>query len=274
MKLGNLTTIIVSVNYADYLKYTLPVNKKILGDIIVVTDYKDEATVALCEKHKVYYIRTNSFYDNGGFNKYAGINEALKYAGQNDWILFLDADIALHPLTKRVLTELDFDKTKLYGIDRLNCSGLEQWMLLDFDRIVIDNWLMTPGSLELGARINHYYGQWGDNGKYGGWKPLGFFQLAHRSQFKRYPENSKNADHCDIVFANQYDRYKRELIPEIIAVHLESPGSKWGDNWGGRTSLNFEQTGNKCYLRLKVLWNKFKRWISDLFSCRPNYNHK
>ena len=41
---------------------------------------------------------------------------------------FLDGDILLSPLTKRVLTKLNLQKDTIYGIDRVNCYGFERFI--------------------------------------------------------------------------------------------------------------------------------------------------
>lgn len=263
-----ISVVTVCVNYADFLVTSLPINKEIFDEIIIVTDSKDLKTLEICNKENVTCIVTDIFYHKGKFNKYAGINEGLRYI-KNDWVLFLDADIVLDPLTKRVLNELYLSKDNIYGVDRVNCTGIQSWE--NKKPQVIDNWLLTSASMEFGSRICHYYGQQGDNGKYGGWKPLGFFQLVHKSTIKGgYPQLCTGADHCDIVMANRYHRNNRVLIPEILGIHLESVGSKWGDNWEGRTSISFynKTTNPVCIFFLRII-NKIKRW----FTCKPKYGN-
>ena len=259
-----VSVVSVCVNYADFLKISLPINKQIFSQMIIVTDSRDLKTQEVCKKEGVTCIVTDVFYEKGKFNKYAGINEGLKYV-KHDWILFLDADIVLDPLTKRTLSELTLNRYNIYGIDRVNCTGIEAWEKRK--KLVIDNWLLTSGDMDMGARICQYYGQQGDGGKFAGWKPLGFFQLIHKSTLENgYPQSCTGADHCDIVMANRYHRNNRVLIPEILGIHLESVGSKWGDNWQGRTSVHFgyREKNKVCTFFLR-LWGKIKRF----FSCKP-----
>lgn len=235
-----LTAITVSVNYSDFLCHALLWNKHLFSKWIVVTDTKDNITKDLCVYHGVTCIQTDVFYEEGGFNKYAGINEALKKATKDEWVLFLDSDIILPPHTKRTLDNLEMDKNSIYGIDRLDAVGISQYInFVNHPRNLIDNWLVSSSNLPLGSRIAHIYGQKGDNGKFSGWKPLGFFQLAHSSSFNMYPQNCKGADHCDIVFANCYSRVNRLLIPEILSIHLVSDDATWSSNWNGRKTAPF-----------------------------------
>lgn len=259
-----ITCITVCVNFSDYLAWTVPLNKDLFNKWIIVTDKSDLKTKNICSHYGVQCIQTDIFYKNKGFNKFAGINVALEEVPKDHWVLFLDADIVLPPISKRVFNELNLNPEKIYGIDRLSCKGFQKWVeFCNNPELIIDNWLLTNGGMELGGRINHYYGQWGENGKFDGWKPLGFFQLVHKSQFTEYPENSNSADHCDLVFVKNWHRSKRELIPEIVGIHLEDTSNEWGKDWNGRKTKLFH---NVFYSTLEKdypcdLKCKFKRFL-------------
>jgi hypothetical protein len=91
--------------------------------------------------------------------------------------------------------------------------------------------------MPFGARIAHF--------DYGGYCPLGFFQLwnVNRSGIHRYPVQFQGtAEHTDVLHAIQWDRRDRALIPELIAIHLETKSDKattMGANWSGRTTPEF-----------------------------------
>lgn len=238
MKLQGLT---VCVNYADFFKETGLANKGIFDKFVVVTDIADTEVSALCEEYGYHLVKTDVFYENGAsFNKYAGINEGLKYIDEDAWVMFVDSDIVLQPDTKRVLKELHLDESFLYGFDRVNCVGFENWTKYKNGRGVLEhNWMLTPAGLPLGARLVHYFGHEGENGRFEGWRPLGYAQLAKRNRFKLYPQETKGADHCDLLFARLWDRQHRAHIPELLAVHLESYSADNGVNWYGRKSDPF-----------------------------------
>lgn len=242
-KISKLHCVSVCVNYADFFQHVIKENHSFFEKWIIVTDKKDTEVSALCEGYKnVKVVKTDVFYERGIFNKYAGINEGLKEVDKDAWILFLDSDIVLHPKTRYILNNLNLDEEFLYGIDRVNCVGAAKWEeYKNGPGMVRNNWLLLPSvnGMEFGARLVHYYGHEGGDGKFAGWNPLGFFQLCHHSQFDTYPENTVGADHCDLLFAIQWHRNKRVLIPEILAVHLESVHANKGVNWHGRKSLPF-----------------------------------
>lgn len=246
MKLQGLT---VCVNYADFFEQTGKANKGIFDKFVVVTDLADTEVSALCEEFGYCLVKTDVFYEGGAsFNKYAGINEGLKHIDEDAWVCFVDSDIVLQPDTRRVLKELDLDKTFLYGIDRVNCVGFESWEKYQKGRGVLEeNWMLTPAGLSLGARLVHYYGHEGENGRFEGWRPLGFFQLCHRQAFELYPQETKGADHCDLLFARLWDRKHRAHIPELMGVHLESKSADNGVNWYGRKSDPFVRSLKPAY---------------------------
>lgn len=235
-----IEAVTVCVDYADFIAWSAMCNHSIFDRWVVVTSKEDKKVKQICDHYSLVCVQSDEIRSSGTIDKWKAVNIGLDNLKYNDWVMFLDADIILPPFTRRVLNELVLDKGAIYGIDRLNCRGIVEWInYCTNPNLLVENWLLTPSGLEFGARIIHLYGQHGDKGKFGGYKPLGFGQIVHRSSFSKYPAESKTADHCDIVFANQYSRECRINIPEIIGVHLESVDSSWGSNWAGRKSLPF-----------------------------------
>lgn len=235
----HITAITVSVNYSDFLAHSIRYNKDYINRWIIVTDTKDLETKRLCDENGLECLQTDIFYTNGKFRKFAAINEALKLVSKDSWVLFLDGDILLSKWTKRVLDKLNLDKNKIYGIDRVNCYGYENFLKFEEKEGTIhNNWLLHGASLEFGARIVHIYGEEGDKGNFTGWKPLGYFQLCHTSAFTNYPEGSLDASHGDVEFVKNWSRDNRVLIPEIIGVHI-CTNNYISMNWKGRKSDPF-----------------------------------
>ena len=232
-----LSCVTVCVNYSDFLCWSLLSNRSLFDEWIVVSD-NDKQVKQMCSYYGATYVEA-SLWEDGKFLKYKGINEGIKALRHKDWVLFLDADIILPPVTKRVLQNIQLEKNNLYGIDRINITGIENWIsYVNNPNLIQNNWLVDLSKHEVGSRICHYYGN-GETNEFSGWKPLGFFQLAHYSKAKTYPQECDGADHCDVVFANQWERNIRILIPEIVGVHLESVDNTWGLNWKGRKSSPF-----------------------------------
>jgi hypothetical protein len=131
----------------------------------------------------------------------------------------------------------------IYGCDRLLCKSYADWQKLIATGYMTQshdfhNRVNIPAGYSIGSR-------WAD--RIGGYCPLGFFQCAaaenyflHGARIKPYPMHHSDACRTDVQHSLQFDRAKRQLIPELIVVHLESePNSRLGANWQGRTTKRF-----------------------------------
>ena len=58
-----------------------------------------------------------------------------------------------------------------------------------------------------------------------------------------YPIAHADAAHSDVQFALQWDRRFRQILPEVIVLHLDSGDSAMGANWSGRTTPRFGPAG-------------------------------
>lgn len=230
-----LEAVVICVNYCDFLAFTLPTNVKMFNKMVVVTDSNDFATKRLCEYYGVQCVVTDCFYENGDkFNKGRAINEGLKYLDKDAWILHIDADIYLPPLTASILSMLDLDKTCIYGLDRFMVQSFNDWL----QHLSLPHLLHEAGiyihttSFNIGVRISQY--------EIEGYLPIGFFQLWHAdSNIMQYPKNYGGADRTDIQFSKLFAKEKRKFIPDLIVYHLESNLEKMSANWLGRTTEYF-----------------------------------
>ena len=85
--------VIVSVNYGDYLAWTLPLNLRHFDKIVVVTTFTDQQTQDLCKFYDVECVTTHSFYQNNArFKKSCGVNEGLARLKRDAWVAHMDAD--------------------------------------------------------------------------------------------------------------------------------------------------------------------------------------
>ena len=236
----HLEGVIVCVNYSDFLAHTLPHNKHQFDHLVVVTSHMDEDTKLICKYHNVQCIETDKFYDNGDvFNKGAGINEGLKHLSCDGWVLHMDADIYLPPLTRTTLNNLPLDSLKIYGCDRLMCPSYDEWIeFISNPREIHSDWTFVHSTaFPVGSRIVDY------NGYHKGWSPIGFWQLWNpkKSKIKKYPETHGYCDRTDVLHSKKFDRAYRELLPEIVVIHLDSEGNNYvmGVNWSGRKTAYF-----------------------------------
>lgn len=232
-----LEAVTVCVNYADFLAETLPLNKPLFDRIVVVTTPEDKATQRVCEYWHVECVQTRAFgIEHGRFQKAAGINVGLRALSQDGWVVHLDADVVLPPLTRRIIENADLDKRQLYGADRHNIVGYKAWR-----KHVRRPQLQQEAGIYVHADRYRVATRFAPMDR-GGYIPIGFFQLwnPRGSGVRTYPDGPKaNAGSSDMLFAAQWPRSRRALIPEVIPYHLESERARQGANWSGRKTRPF-----------------------------------
>jgi len=227
----------VSVNYGDFLAHTLPLNKYHFDRLVVVTTPEDEETQLLCTYHHVKCVQTDAFNVQGGeFRKGAGINVGLRELSMDGWVVHVDADICLPPQTRQILDQTNLNDQMIYGIDRFNMVGYDEW-----DRHMRKPKMINecsvyvhPNRYPLATRFM--------SPEFGGYLPIGFFQMWNPkgSGITFYPACHTNAGRTDMLMAGNWPRSLRGFLPEIIGFHLESEKAAQGVNWGGRKTPRFE----------------------------------
>ena len=234
-----LEGIIVCVNYSDFLTHTLPYNKNLFNNLVVVTDTADTKTKEICDFNHVKCIQTDIFYDaDNKFNKGAAINYGLQYLTNSDWVIHLDADIYLPPLTRTILENVPLQNHKIYGVDRLMCSSYDDWA--DFTnnpRKIQHDWIyVNLDAFPIGVRLAEFMN------KNGGYEPIGYFQMWNPSGsgVYGYPTQHDYCDRTDVLHCKRFPREHRELLPEVVVVHLDSELlPEMGKNWRGRKTKLF-----------------------------------
>ena len=235
-----IEAVTVCVDYADFLAKVGPWNRGLLDRWLIITTRKDEATVDLCHKLNLECIRTDDFYRNGDpFNKGKAVEHGLGMLAHDDWLLHLDADIALPTDFRESLIDADLDQECIYGADRHMLKTPEDW------RLWTDRGSTRAYHCYQRTLVHPVGARWVDV-RYG-YVPIGFFQLWNQSvdmrkgiRTRRYPEWHSDAARADVKFALQWDRRRRQLLPEIIVGHIENGASKMGVNWKGRTTPPLE----------------------------------
>lgn len=234
--------VITSSKYHDILKVTLPFTLQHVRKPLVVTSTEsfDDPTREVCRYLGVRCVSTGLFYRRGSsFSKGAAINRGLDHISQRDWVLHMDGDIVLPDHTSHALARLDLDTTCIYGIDRVACPNapaFRKWLEKREPQFRWSCLVETPREWPLMGRYIHTTD---------GYCPIGFFQLWHGSAARdnrdlRYPEDANNAVRTDVQHSLYWDGHKRRLIPDIIAIHLDSCDAPIGANWNGRKTPPFD----------------------------------
>jgi len=227
--------VIVCRDYSDFLGYTLPHNKQLFDKLVVVTSKEDKKTQKLCEFYHVHCVICPEL-SLPGMWKGDAIEAGLRRLDCDGWVLHLDGDIWLPPQTRRLLERANLDPSMVYGADRFNVHGVNEWLkflrepLLQHECEAYIH--LGNNDFEVATRVMAH-----DTG----WIPIGFFQLWNPevSKIWHYPRAHSDAGRTDMLFSKQWPRSKRGFIPEIVCYHLESERAGMAANWQGRVTPEF-----------------------------------
>ena len=230
-----IEAVVICKDYSDFLEHTLPDNLQHLDRLVVVTHPDDKKTQALCSRFSVDCLETTIFHDDGDkFNKGRPINLGLSHLRHDDWLLHIDADILLPHRFREMLKHGKLNQSYIYGADRLNVLSYDNWQAHKNKTVPQHQWryMVTPqAEFPIGSRLLH---------KEYGYCPIGYFQLWHSKMRRKYPIINGSAEHGDVLFAVQWPREQRILLPEFFVYHLESDkNARMGANWNGRTTKPF-----------------------------------
>ncbi len=236
-----IEAVTVSIGYGDILAETVAQNVHLLDDLVVITTADDAETREVCRKHSLHHVLTEDHVRGGDFNKGRLIQKAFDQISRDDWVLHIDADIVLPRRFRDLLDWAHPDEKCIYGADRCNVIGWDAWQRIKAG----GGWSNHSYTNLLRFHPDHApLARWAS--KLCGWVPVGYFQLFHGSQMvsrgqhiKRYPYHHGDAARSDVQFARQWDRRFRQILPEVICLHLESEAAKLGANWCGRTTKRF-----------------------------------
>lgn len=111
--------VLTCVDFSDFLEITLPENKDLFDNVIVVTSLEDGETEKLCNQYQVNCIKTSIFTDNNAsFNMGGGRNEGLKNLKFNEWVVIADTDIIFPKNLHEIIPWEFMNKEILYGGSR------------------------------------------------------------------------------------------------------------------------------------------------------------
>lgn len=230
-------------SYDDFLEVAARHNRGHFDRWIVVTAPWDGATRELARRWNMELLLTEEAHQDGQFRKGLMIQRAQRLLSADAWRLHLDADIVLPTTFRTALSVANLDPECIYGVDRVCVKSWQQWQDLLNSGYLSHQWdyhcrVTFPRGVEVGAR-------WASSQQ--GFAPIGFMQLWHAKadeavsfQMRSYPSDHGEASRSDTQMSLQWDRRKRVLLPEVIAVHLESEDAPMGSNWTGRKTKRFE----------------------------------
>lgn len=208
-------SLVVCVEFDDFLAITLPRNNRHFEQTLVITSICDIDTQRLALENACQVFITDVFYENEAvFNKGAAIEKGLDILGRDGWLCLWDADIVM-PST----IEFDKDPACLYTALRRTLDNPA-----DFSDALVWNHVPITGHED---------------------EFPGYFQLFNAQAAGPKPwfeVNWKHAGGYDGNFQNKFSK-KNLCRPPFNVLHL-GPSvdmvSKFhlrvGDNWCGRTT--------------------------------------
>jgi hypothetical protein len=230
-----IEAVIVSVNYGDFLEESIKENQRQLDRIVVVTSPHDKHTQSVCNKFGVDFVISEEHKSDGdAFNKGRLINLGLSHLKNTDWLLHIYADVVLPHNFRHMLKHAKLSNANIYGADRVNTVSYEHYHRHKDESYPQHQWrylTVANPHFPMGARLVH---------KEYGYCPIGYFQLWHSSTGIKYPIYAGSAEHSDVLFAVQWNRHERILLPEFFVYHLESEQVPMGHNWHGRKTKPFK----------------------------------
>ena len=202
----DIIPMVVCIQFSDYLKVTLPQNRKLFHSYYVITLDDDIETQRICKANQVEVLTVGKelLYENGAsFNKAGVVHEMQRivhFKHPKCWYLLMDADIYLPDTFPEILPNTsELSEQYMYSLKRR-----------DFH---------TPKDFEEKK-----------NGVPFEFEFMGYFQLYYDSN-KYYPKHSMTCEKCDYSFAYEFRR-KAYLHDTFEVYHL----GRYKEDWFGRVS--------------------------------------
>jgi hypothetical protein len=181
---------IVSVDYADMLRQSIGRWAAGLASLTVITAARDEETIALTLHVGVTLHITDAFWLDGAYmNKGRALQEARRHLPQEDWHLFLDADVIPPEDWLARVTEQTPQAGVLHGAKRVSEAGT------------------ACPDREL----------------------AGFFHLFHSADPRAaapLADNFYHAANYDSLFMMRWPRSEQRIL-DLTLVHIGEPGQNW-----------------------------------------------
>jgi hypothetical protein len=120
------------------------------------------------------------------------------------------------------------------------CPSYEKWIeFINSPKQIQEGWIFIHlNAFPIGVRVAEYMNY------NSGYEPIGYFQLWNPSgsDVYDYPTEHDFCDRTDVLQVKKFERENRELLPEIVVIHLDSEElkvSEMGKNWKGRKTPVF-----------------------------------
>ena len=227
-----IDAVLVCVGYADYLRVTLPWNRRNFERVVVATTPSDRETQKVCADLNAECVQSGSLHHDGApFNKGRLLNDAYAELEDPEWVLILDADVLLPMDWRGQIEQLILNPGCIHHTRRLETGDQHR------NRAV--HALATSG-----AKWKRAYGNVPLELVYDVGETAGFFQLVNaraESLLKHktfYPVEYPTAGKSDVIFGARWPKRKRLNLPfpAFDVFHFPHGPARNARNWKGRTS--------------------------------------
>lgn len=231
-----LSLLITSVNYSDYLEFTLRYNCEIFDAIYIITSPLDTQIVEVIEKYNkknnIHIFYTDIFYQDGPwgktlFNKGGALDFGLKNIEKKDWIVIGDAD-TIYPFDiKNIVNALD--KNHIYTMPR---QKIMDPSLINSCVEEMNKEYHTRDNIRVICPSKHF-----DKTH----RIIGYCQLFNfdadifKNKNITYP-HGHNCRSIDTIFARQFfTKKRRRTLSNKYCIHIGPTEI----NWNGRASVPY-----------------------------------
>jgi cellulose synthase/poly-beta-1,6-N-acetylglucosamine synthase-like glycosyltransferase len=174
-----LEAVTVCIDFSKQLEKCVS-NKHLFDRWVIATHETDHDTIQLCKKHNIEYVCSNRVFDKAQFAKGRAINDALKICDKADWLVHLDADVKLPSNFKQIAQKYCDNKSALYGMPRQTHNKV---LSTYFHKKITNKKTQTTNKMKIGNL-----------------GAIGYFQMWHSSNKRKYVENSKTGKNDDTEF--------------------------------------------------------------------------
>jgi len=214
----DINVVTICVNYSDFLKRTLPTTMPHMNSTTIITAPFDTETIKVARDFGCKLFVTDAFYKDGdAFNKGRALENFFddKIFSPSDWVLMLDADIALPPNARHAIESQVVNTNYLYGASRLVCPNVQGWENVG---TVGGGWNVSGLKLIKEREI------------------AGFFQLFWNRAMQRpwFSTDWGHAGGYDSVFEQRWGKNKQWI--DLNVVHL----GEFRKDWFGRVSESWD----------------------------------
>ncbi len=233
-----INSIVVCVEYDDFLAITLPKNRQHFDRTVVVTTWDDKRTQEVAYRNGCECFNTVEFMTHRGqFNKGAALEAAFdQVLGRVGWICIWDADIIMPDSTYSQLGGIH--KSSLYVPERHILENVK-----DYKQYLDES---TWKNLPVPTQPHEF---------------SGYFQLFYAAAIPPpwYSVTSRHAGCCDSDFAAKFSPENRRR-PPFRVLHLGREGipelsTRMGENWMGRVTPRIDtgEVSSKARKRQKTM---------------------